>query len=125
MTAVLTKTCARCGEVKPIAEMARDAARASGLHPYCKRCDAAIVAAIGRRHSIRTEEEISQAQARLRPSGHKHCYGCRQDLPLDSFNRNRWAADGLQSRCSACQKEAGAQWRKKRAAARARKDRQS
>lgn len=121
MTATV-KTCARCGEVKPIAEMARDAARTSGLHPYCKRCDAAIVAAIGRRHSTRTEEEISQAQSRLRPSGHKHCHGCEQTLPLDAFWRNRWAADGLQARCGACQKAALVQWRRKRAAARTRKD---
>lgn len=119
---IVAKTCARCGQLKPLAEIALDSARKSGLHPYCKPCVLATVNAIALKHATRTEEQILQAQARLRPDGHKHCHGCHRTLPLDAFNRSRRAADGLQARCSACQKEALVRWRKKQAAARSGED---
>lgn len=41
----------------------------------------------------------------------KHCRSCGRDLPLESFNVMRSAADGRQHRCRECQTAANARWR--------------
>jgi len=44
----------------------------------------------------------------------KKCCQCKIDLPLDSFQKNRTAPDGLQYRCRACTKKASKTCREKR-----------
>lgn len=34
----------------------------------------------------------------------KTCYACKNDLPLEAFNKNATRKDGLQPQCKSCQK---------------------
>ena len=44
----------------------------------------------------------------------KVCCHCKEELPLDSFQKNRAALDGLQYRCKSCMKEASKACRARR-----------
>jgi hypothetical protein len=55
------------------------------------------------RYAARTDAEIEEAQARLRPDGTKRCRKCGETLPLTAFFSNRARADGLANECHACQ----------------------
>lgn len=41
----------------------------------------------------------------------KTCNRCKQDLPVESFSKNKAAKDGLQGRCKPCAKESYTEWR--------------
>ncbi len=43
----------------------------------------------------------------------KRCPTCKQEKPIDGFNRNRSQSDGLNSACRECQKEHYRNWRTK------------
>lgn len=53
----------------------------------------------------RSDDEVLQARARLRPDGTKRCIGCRKTLPLDAFGRDKYQIDGLNARCRDCNRQ--------------------
>lgn len=55
-----------------------------------------------KRNTLRSTEEIAEAQQRLRPSGMKKCRHCKLDKSLAEFYRKNRNADGLRSECILC-----------------------
>ena len=84
----MQKTCAGCGQTKPLCDFAQDRSKASGLKTWCKACDNA-------RRMIRAR------RAKVVPEV-KWCSACKADKPAAAFWADKSKADGLRSACKTC-----------------------
>lgn len=107
------KACARCDEVKPLAEFPLDKRKRDGRQSQCRVCDARRDReAYWKKRGIPPEEwprlhQEADRQRRMRElavqHGLKYCADCDMCLGRGFFYRDSSNADGLHPRCKACQ----------------------
>jgi 5-methylcytosine-specific restriction endonuclease McrA len=88
-----TKSCAKCGEIKPLTDFAKDQHKADGITSRCKEC----------RNAVRRQPTVAL------PDGFRRCSACNLLLPGTSeyFTPQKERADGFVSECRSCRNERG------------------
>ena len=107
------KVCPRCGEVKPLAEFARDKRKRDGRQSRCRVCNTKCCRETSwKKQGIPPEEwprlhQEADRQQRMRELaaqyGLKYCPDCNMCLGRAFFHRASSRANGLYWRCKACQ----------------------
>lgn len=91
-----TKQCTKCGKFKPVSEFWKTKSTKSGLHTWCKQCDAEYV--------YNKYPEIKRRNKR--GSGLRTCIKCGNEKPLSEFE-NYKSGKRIKKRiiCNECLKE--------------------
>jgi 5-methylcytosine-specific restriction endonuclease McrA len=102
VTQVLTKTCTKCGEEKPLGAYGAQKRGKHGKRAVCKPC------------------AVKEAQARYTPrprktnpiiDGRRACTKCHEVKPVEAFPPNPKAKTGIVAACKACAAQTTADWR--------------
>ena len=98
----IEKVCPRCNTLKPLDSFGKNKRAPDGINYICKSCHSNQVKSTQRKRTLRTSSQLSEDQKRLRPDGVKRCRMCNLSLPLTSFGRSIYCADGLNDNCQKC-----------------------
>lgn len=90
------------GEEQPFSEFGRTKNTKIGLNSQCKKCLSHKAKEYQARLKNRTKDEILKEQKKLHPDDKKHCYMCKETLPLSEFGVKITNASGLNSGCTSC-----------------------
>lgn len=89
-----TKECRKCKRLldRDILHFRRDRKKQDGLMINCKEC-------MGSKFGHHSTKELYDSK-----EGHKHCSGCKKELPMDvaHFYNNKVSKDGFSGRCKEC-----------------------
>lgn len=91
----MSKTCSRCGEVKPLDEFNKDRTARDGRRTCCKPC----YSAYGRERRNANRERLRSVDD---SNVAKKCRDCGAHKPAADFHRSPSALDGRQSQCKLC-----------------------
>lgn len=97
-TAIQTKKCTKCGEVKSLDDFSPHSRGLYGRQSRCKVCNATGEKA---RVSSRKNRKITPRERH--PAQLKRCPVCEKMKPLSDFAASRSQASGCQSHCKVCQ----------------------
>lgn len=114
------KTCAKCGETKPLTDYYRNSKRADGVQTYCKACSAALDAARKPKAPprpravpirVRTGQAAAERRAvqahergRLSSAPMKVCRRCEQEKPKGDYTEDERYTDGRYPWCADCRR---------------------
>lgn len=85
------KRCSLCGEMKALAEFARNPRSKNGYNAACKQCKKARLGT--------GKPRLPKTQV---PAGYKRCSKCTQMHPLALFSKASSSSDGYRSSCKFC-----------------------
>ncbi len=95
------KKCVVCKRIKSCDEFGPNSNNRSGLHSYCRVCDAA------KQHQIRLRDKTAiknrgEIKFNSRPVNYKHCPNCEVRKHRSKYYLNSRSINGLQSWCIEC-----------------------
>mgnify|MGYP000907602189 FL=1 len=88
------KTCASCGQTKPLSEFHWDGTQSGGYCSYCKQCKNQRTKAYTERRKLRPVASTN--------TGTKSCPRCQTEKSLNEFGRRISTSDGLCWCCKDC-----------------------
>lgn len=113
------KRCSRCQEQKPRGRFSSDRRTRDRLHSQCKECRAAAAREARRCGGLRQMAPQAPAEVTVR---HKWCPRCELFKRSQDFYRRQASADGLQSYCKECSRDAGRAYRRAQGSQPSRRD---
>lgn len=91
--------------MKPMDMFGKNKRTLTGLNYICKECHNSQVKETQRKRTLRTDLQLKADLARLRPTGMKKCRACHIIIPVSSFGRSVYCADGLNDNCKDCNRK--------------------
>ncbi len=108
----ITKVCTKCGEEKSGNDFNKAKRYEDGLQFWCRACMKANREA----NKEKSLARVLALQEKNKGMKTKVCPKCKEEKPIDAFNKCRSKKDGLNSHCTACKKAHDATTKDQRAA---------
>jgi len=105
---MLTKTCTKCNQTKPISEFHKNKKLKDGVNVWCKTCTKDY----RKSYNKNTKEKRATKSKQYRDSiknkpketsiSEKHCTYCNQIKPISEFHKRKDTPSGYRSHCKIC-----------------------
>lgn len=96
---ITKKTCSLCGEEKDVSMFYNDQKSSDGYEGRCKSCRSKI------------DKKRKHRKKVIPQSGTKTCTGCKEEKPLEEYQRDPKAIDGVTPMCKECLKYYKKRWK--------------
>jgi hypothetical protein len=100
----MDKLCPTCKQIKSITDFNKNKSRKDGLQRECKECCRS-------HHNKHYHTKKSPKLNENLKEGHKICTGCKQELLLINFNKQKGGRFGVSGECKLCLLERNKKWR--------------
>ncbi len=106
----MTKTCSKCGELKPLDQFRNRRSSKDGKHAQCKKCMSLANKAWKLKDDPQQRLAKKEDDLRLSLEGQKKCSQCHEIKPLSEFTSRKEAKDGKRKECKGCKTAYNAKW---------------